>query len=800
MNSAEFLEIFAHDLRHSLRLLRRNPSATALSVLSIALGIGLTAGMFSVGDALLLRPMPFHRPGELLKATSLGDDGRPLLYGFPDYVDMAGAARDLAELAAYQQRGSILAAGDETEHVNADSVTPNYFSLLGVPVLLGQPSLDTVAGRPQVVLGYRLWQRLGGDPNVVGRQVLLRNKAFVIAGVMPAKFTGVVRGNATDVWMSNDAWFDVIGDRNARMNRGGQFEILARLKPGVTAQHAAAILDSAIRGPGKHKPAPAGARGTVLEAKFAPDWTAGVVFGGGLLLALSLVLFVACANVAQLRLAQAESRRKELGVRLAIGAGAWRVAGQLLVESVVLSLAGAGLGILLARFLMGKAAEFLAAGRTSVDYGIRLDYRVLAYTLLAVLLSVLFSGLAPARHAVKLNVAEVLRSERGAVSPVRGWHKTLLVIGQIAVSVALFGTAAMFLISLSHALAVRPGLDPGKKMLVLGVGPGRRMSPDAWSDQVCERIAAVPGVRGATYARRLPLSGSGWGWTARVEIPGQAPISVAENDVGGTYFAVMGTRVVAGRGVDIHDRPGSTRVAVVSEAFARQVLPGRNPVGEWLRISGEMRQVVGIAEDGRSKELHEAPPPFVYLPYGQAPNSGDITLLVETAGEPLALARAVREELKRYDPRAEVYSSQTLKQQMDEALSQDRMFASAAGMLGIIGMVLTGAGLFGVLLQGVTQRTRELGLRMALGARPANIQRMLLTESLRITAWGIPIGLVLLAGAGSYMRSSLLGITPADPLIYVASAAAVLVLTVLAAWMPAVRATHVDPILALRDR
>ena len=193
--------------------------------------------------------------------------------------------------------------------------------------------------------------------DVVGRQLLLRNKAFVIAGVMPANSTGVVRGNATDVWMSNDAWFDVIGDRNARMNRGGQFEILARLKPGVTAQHAAAILDSAIRGPGKHKPAPAGARGTVLEAKFAPDWTAGVVFGGGLLLALSLVLFVACANVAQLRLAQAESRRKELGVRLAIGAGAWRVAGQLLVESVVLSLAGAGLGILLARFLMGKAAD-----------------------------------------------------------------------------------------------------------------------------------------------------------------------------------------------------------------------------------------------------------------------------------------------------------------------------------------------------------------------------------------------------------------------------------------------------------
>lgn len=757
--------------------------------------------MFSVGDAMLLRPMPFHRPSELLKASSRGDDGRPFLYGFPDYVDMASAGRDLVELAAYQQRGALLAAGDETEHVQVDSATPNYFSLLGVRALLGQASLGAVAGRPQVVLGYRLWQRrFGGDANAVGRAVLLRGKAFVVAGVMPEEFYGIVRGIATDVWMSNDAWFNVIGSRNEQVNRGGQFEIVARLKPGVTAQHAAAVLDSAIRGPGKHKPAPAGATGTALESRFAPDWITDILFGGGLILALSLVLFVACANVAQLRLAQAESRRRELGIRLAMGAGGWRVAAQLLVESVLLSLAGAGLGVLLARLLMGKASEFLAAGRVNVDYGIRLDYRLLAYMLVAVLLSVLFSGLAPARHALKLNLAEVLKSEQGATGPRRGWHKEALVIGQIAVSVALFGTAAMFLVSLSHAVAVRPGLDPQKKLLLMSVGPALRMDPAAWSEQVCERMAVLTGVRGATYARRLPLSSSGWGWTARVEIPGQVPLAVPENDVGGSYFALVGARVLAGRGIDTNDRPGTTRVAVVSQAFARQVLPAKNPVGEWVKIAGQMRQVVGIAEDGPSKELHEPPQAFVYLPYGQAPDSGDITLIVETTGEPLALAHAVRDELKRYDPGAEVYSTQTLKRQMDEALSQDRTMASAAGMLGLFGVVLTGAGLFGVLIYAVSRRTRELGLRMALGARPVEIQRMILTESLRIAAWGIPIGLMLLAGAGSYVRSWLLGITPADPIVYVGSAAAVLVLTLLAAWMPAVRATHVDPMAALRDQ
>jgi len=537
-----------------------------------------------------------------------------------------------------------------------------------------------------------------------------------------------------------------------------------------------------------------------LESKFAPNWVTGILLGGGLMVALSLVLFVACANVSQLRLAQAESRRKELGIRLAIGAGGWRVVGQLLVESLLLSLAGAGLGLLLARLLMGKASELLAAGRVNVDYGIRLDYRLLAYTLAAVLLSVLFSGLAPARHAVKLNLAEVLKSEQRATGPRRGWHKKMLLIGQVAVSVALFGTAAMFLVSLSHAVAVRPGLDPQKKLLVMRVGPGLRMAPAAWCEQVCEHMAAVTGVRGATYARRLPLSASGWGWTARVEIPGQAPLAIPENDVGGSYFALMGTRVLVGRGIDTNDRSGSTRVAVVSQAFARQVLPATNPVGEWVKIGGQVRQVVGIAEDGPSKDLHEPPPPFVYLPYGQAPDSGDITLMVETAGEPMALARAVRDELNRYDPSAEVYSTQTLKRQMDEALSQDRMMASATGMLGIFGVVLTGAGLFGVLIYAVNRRTREFGLRMALGARPAEIQRMVLTESLRIAAWGIPIGLMLLAGAGSYMRSRLLGITPANPIFYLASAAAVLAITLLAAWVPAVRATHVGPMAALRDQ
>lgn len=790
----------SHDLRTAVRVLRKSPGATALSVVSIALGIGLTAGLFSVGDAMLLRPMPFREPGKLLTVSSRGDDGRLFLYGWPDYLDMAEAGRGLAEFAAYQRRGGLLETGEETQFVITHSATPNYFSLLGVRAMLGRASVEPAEGRPQAVLGYRLWQqRFGGDPTIAGKTVLLNGKAFLVAGVMPEEFTGTVRGIVTDVWVSNDAWFTVLGNREEQESRDGQFEIVARLKPGVTAQRAAAQLDAAIRGAGKHKPAPPGATGTVLFANFAPSWKASLILGGGLALALSLVLFVACANVAQLRLAQAESRKKELGVRMALGAGAWRVARQLLVETALVSVAGAGLGILLAQFLMVRVAQFLAGFASGhVDPGIRLDHRVLAYALLALVFSVVFSGLAPARHAVKLDVSEILKSNQGAVGAKGGWHRKVLMVGQVAVSVAIMGGALMFLVSLRNAAAVRPGLDPRKKLFVMMVGQKRHMDAATWCEQACARLAGVAGARGATFARRLPLSGSGGGLTARVEIPGQAPLGVHVNNVGGNYFALMGTRIMAGRAIDSNDRAGSALVTVVSQTFARQVFPGANPIGEWVRIDGKMRQVVGVAEDGPSNDLHEAPEPFVWLPYSQAP-WGDITLMVETAGDPRALARALRAELKRYDPHVAVYQSLTLEQQLDEALAPDRMMASVAGGLGAFSMLLMAAGLFGVLQYAVNRRTREFGLRIALGAPPAGIQRMVLAESARIAAWGIPIGLLILGGAGQAMRSWLLGISPANPLVYVFSAVAVLLLTVLAAWLPAVRATRVDPMAALRS-
>jgi putative ABC transport system permease protein len=766
----------------------------------MALGIGLTAGIFSVVDAALLRPIAVDRPADLFAVTSLADDGQFFdSYGWPDYQDMARAGDDLATLVAFQERGTMLGLAEENMFVRISPVTPSYFPVLGVHAELGAASMEAAEGRPQAVLGHKLWEkRFGGDPQIVGKTILLNQKVFQVAGVMPREFVGLARGEVTDVWVSTDAWFTVLGNRGDQQSRKGQFYLVGRLKPGVTAPHAAAVLDAAIRGEGKHKHAPAGATGTSLESKYALNWTANLMFGGGLLLILGAILFVASANVAQLRLAQAETRRKELAMRIALGASAWRVVRQLLVETAVLSIAGFGLGIVVAEIFMNKVAQFIAASSVSLDFGISLNTRVLVYTVGAMLLSVLVAGLAPARQALRLHVSEVLKSDQGVAGTGGGWQRRVLIVGQVAVSVALTGSAVLFVTSLRNAEAVRPGLDPHKNLLTLAVNPGRKGTASTWCVPACERLAALPGVRGATYARRLPLSGSGGRWSIRVEVPGQAPLDVLENNVGANYFPLLGTRVVAGRGIDSSDREGSPPVAVVSQTLARQMLPGRNPVGQWLSVGGRQRQVVGVAEDAPSNQLHEKPSAYLFLPYVQMPLD-DVTLIIETAGEPAALERAARRELKSFDPRSEVYEASTLRKQVEGALSWDTMMASVVSGMGAFAVLLTAAGLFGVVQYSVNRRTRELGLRMALGAHPSEIQRMILGESLRMAAWGVPLGLVLLGMAAHYARSVVLGVSPLDVRIYAISAMLVTALTLAAGWLPARRATRVDPMEALRS-
>jgi putative ABC transport system permease protein len=792
------LESLSQDSRIALRVLTRTPGTTALCVLSVALGIGLTTALFSVADGLVLRPLPVERPGELRSALSRADDGRWVWYGWPDYQDMVQASSGQAEIATYQRRGLLLKTGDETELVLASPTSQNFFSVLGVRPAIGRASYEPIAGRPAAVLGYRIWQRrFGGDPAIVGKTIVLNGKAFAVAGVMQRDFTGLARLVANDVWVSMDAWFDILGNQEEKTSRDAQFEMVARVKPGTNAAALAAKLDAAIRGPGKHKPAPKGAQGTFMES-FTPEWAKLLIAGTGFLLVLGLILFTACANAAQLRLAQAETRKKELGVRMALGGSAWRLLRQLLVEAAAVSFAGAALGILMARFAMEKTTEFLTARYTFIDPGIRLDYRVLTFALLAAVATILIAGLAPARHALRVNVTEVLKSEQGATGGRSAWQKKFLIAGQIAVAVLLFGIASIFLQSLWNASATWPGLDPHKKLLVMEVVTESRMAKLAWCSEASERLGALAGVRAVTFARRIPLADSGGGMTARVELPGQAPLGVHLNNVAGNYSKVMGTRLLAGRGVTADDRENSPPVVVISQLLARQLFSGRNPLGERIMVDGKMREVIGISENGPSNDLHETPEPFLYLPFAQAP-SDDLTMMVETAGEPGPLTQAARRALKQFDPSVTVLSTTTLRQRMQQALTLDQLLAMITSSLSLFGVLLTAAGLFGVIQYAVNRRTREIGLRMSLGANSADIGKMVLGESLRMAAWGIPIGLLLLAAVAWSVRSLVLGVAPLDPLAYVASALMAVAVCLSAGWLPAQRAARVDPMVALRS-
>ena len=409
------------DLRMALRLLAKNPGATALAVLSISLGIGLTTGLFAVGDAAILRPLAVERPQNLWSVESRGDDGNWMMYGWPDYLDMAKALEGQAQLVASQRRGVQVGEGDDSEMVIIQPASPSYFRVVGVKPALGRASISEVGGRPETVLGHRLWQtRFSSDPHIVGKTVLLNHQAFVVAGVMPEVFTGLQRGVLIGVWVSARAWFHTLGSKDEERSRDGQFEIAAQFHAPLTAARAAAQLDAAIRGPGKHKLAPSNVSATVVECLARP-WADDLLFGGGLVAVLGLVLFVACANVAQLRLAQAEVRRRELGMRIALGGGKWRVARQLLVETLLLCLAGAGLGLLLAQLLTEKVSQFEHAMDAFMDFGIRLDYRVLAFSVGALVLALLVAGLVPALHAARLNISDVLKQAQGVTMARRTW-------------------------------------------------------------------------------------------------------------------------------------------------------------------------------------------------------------------------------------------------------------------------------------------------------------------------------------------------------------------------------------------
>ncbi len=795
------------DLKFGLRMLAKNPGFTAVAVITLALGIGANTTIFSVVDDVFLRSLPAKEPHRLVWMYAMSQD-KYVLASYSDYLDLCRQDAAFSGIIALSRHVALLNMAGETEFIKADLVSENYFSVLGISAAVGR---TFVAGEdweshkdPPVVIGHGLWlRRFGADPSIVGRTVVFNGRHAVVLGVAPQWFGGLERAMATEVWLPLNAWSSP-GDLQNRKIR--DFELLGRLRPGVSLEKVRPELDTIARR--LSDAFPATDKGlTFLVSAEADRLREGLPRSFLLLGGVGLVLVICCANVSAMMLARAEARRREIAVRLALGAGRGRLLRQLLTESLVLALLGGGLGVVLTSWLLRLQPALGPPGPFVFRFDFRVDARVLVFTLAVTMLAALIAGLAPALKASKADLLSTLKAEEGRTEQGRWWlgGRNLLVAGQMALSLTLLIVAGLFLKSLVFSERINPGFDASKKLLIVNVSPSAR--PGAISREfylpVVERIRSLPGVRKASYASRMLLSGSGGGVSCEVSIPGVEPPSgqkafvVRFNSLGRDYFQTVGARILRGRAFDAREESPEQRGVLINEVMARQFWPGTDPIGRHLMVEGSDYQIIGIVQDGRINDIHEPLEPYIYFSFAQRP-SGEGAIIVETAGAPQQLVGAVKQEIRAVDKDATFLFVQTMKELMGYALWGDRMSFLFVGALGCLGIFLTTVGLYGVVAYLVGRRTHEIGIRMALGARRQDVFALVLRQGLRIALIGIPLGLAAAAAVARLISSNLYGVKPTDLTVFLGSSVLVLAVAMLASYLPARRATKVDPMVALR--
>jgi predicted permease len=809
------------DLRYSFRVLWRNPGLAAVAVLSLALAIGPNAALFSVVDALGFRPLPVKEADTLLRVTTKVG-GRTDELAYPEFREIRERSRLLTKvIVSGPQMFNVAGNGQLPEVVTGAVVSGDYLGQLGIRPRLGRsflPEDDRAPGAaPVAMISERLWKRrFGGDPSVIGQPIRLTRQRCTIIGVVPAVFNGTTPILAPDVWIPAMAWprFDtgVEATLEARTRRG--LTVLARLAPGATLDQARAELDSL----GTHlgEGLPEKQRPTFIleyeqEARRRPLAIAAVLASA----IVGLVLLVACANVAGLLLGRAESRGREVAVRLAFGATRRRLVRQLLTESAVLAILAGVSGLVLAFGLLRLLPSLIPPTGFPLNFEFRLDLRIFLITLAVALSAVPFFGLVPALLASRPDLVPLLK---GDTLPLRGGVRfplrRVLVVSQIAVAVALLVGSAFLVQSFIRARGIDPGFKP-RPMLITTLVPGAvgYSDPQAreYYRQVLERLAGVEGVERVSLVRHVPLNSLyGGGATMGIRVPGHEPAPGAEpprlhfNSLAPGYFDTMGTPLVNGRDFDITDQPGGPGVAIVNETMARRYWPGRDPIGESFELLGQgdsaVRRrvtIVGVARDAKYLSLTEAPEPFLYLPLSQD-HRGEISLIVRYAGDTGAMSNRLRSELLRIDEAIPILQMITLQEHLHLALAAERAVAATVGTVGALGLGLSLVGLYGVISFLVGRRTREIGVRMALGARPSRVVLEVLREGLRLTGIGVVLGLAASAVLMRVAAGAMYGVNPSDPWVFLGTGLAVLGVSLIASWVPARHAARVDPLVALR--
>jgi len=820
------VDTLLQDLRYAARALLKSPGFTVVAVLTLGLGIGANTAVFTLVNAALFRAPPGDRPHELVWLAATRDfpeqPGRPRSYqrrfSLPEYRDYAAGATAFTGLSAYQDVALALGSGGEPERINGMLVSGNYFQVLGLVPAAGRffaPEEDRDPGaHPVVVLSHGLWgRRFGSDPAIVGTDITINGRRFTVAGVAPAGFVGIQLGEPAELFMPL-AMVRVAMPRSAELldqRYAGWLQIVGRLKPGVTA--AAAGADVATLAARLAQAYPDALRAT--SAEVAP-------LSGGLdpsnrqqalpimllLMAVPMVvLLIACANVANLLLARATGRRREIGIRLALGATRWRLLRQLLTESVVLALCAGGAGMLLS-FWLNDVLLAVSHAPAEIALALKPDIRVLAFTIaIAVITGVLF-GLAPALGATRPDVVPALKEEGIALGRrVRRSRLTgAFVVAQVALSLILLVTAGLFLRSLDKALDVNPGFDPVNRISLsfdLGIQGYNDRQRGTFYTRLLERVRALPGVEAASLGSPLPLSGRIVGTAVSLEGVDQDAGAVPANlgSISPEYFATLGVPLVRGRDFAATDGTGAPLVVIVNETLARRLWPDQDPVGRRLRLYGReepLREVIGVAKDGKYDELTERPRSFVYFPERQHSDVSDISLVVKTTGDPRPLAGALTTAVHELDATLPIFRLETLEQALLNRLDKERGASSLLGVFGTLALLLAALGLYGVMAYAVSQRTREIGIRVALGAGQAHVLRQFVGEGVRLAVVGVVIGLALSVALTRVIAQFLYGVTATDAATFAAGAVVLCVVAVAASWLPARRAARVDPMVALR--
>jgi predicted permease len=823
------MESLFQDLRYGFRALAKSPGFTAVAVASLGLAIGANGAIFNLINHIFLRPLPVESPGELVYLyNEVPDAPYPYDLSYPDYIHYRDGNQVLSGLAGFKPRALNLTAGGRNERIYGELVTGNYFDVLGVEAALGRTFLDEedrVPGRhPVVVLSHAFWTaRFGSNPSIVGETIRLNGQRYTVVGVAPQGFTGLfIFGFSPALWvpvMMADQVSPGSGDEMLHLRDRRWMRVVGRLEDEVSVEEARAAMSTVARQLELQFPDTNKGVGIQIyperEARPAPGSAGMVSLAMAVFMAIvGMVLLVACANVANLLLARATARSREIAMRLALGATRIRLVQQMLTESVLLALLGGLAGVLFATL----GSSLLASIRLPTDipfaFDLGPDIRVLMFTFVLSLVTGVVFGLAPSLRLTRSELIPALKGEGTGLAGGGSRLRTTLVVAQVSISLIVLVAAALFFRSMQNARDIDPGFDPDNLLLV-SVDPtlsgydGARQ--ERFFRQILERIESVPGVEAASLASPLPLDV--WtesvgveieGWEARAE---DEEIAILYSLVGPNYFETMGTPLVRGGGFTDRDGQGSRPVVVINETMAERYWPDQDPLGKRIKLTGPMAkrssdralvEVVGIVSSGKYRTLGESPVPYMFLPIYQRSAGNVVALTARTSTAPGSLSEILRAELRAVDESLPLFDVKTMNEHLGRSLLGAQIAASIVGVFGLLGLVLAAVGLYGVLSYAVSQRTREIGIRVALGAKRLQVIRLVVGQSLFVAAVGVVVGLAAAFALARGASSLLYGVSATDPWIFGTVPLVLVLVALLAAIAPAWRALRVDPIATLR--